>query len=592
MNAGKGIHLALDTELLKVLPVAVYTTDAEGFLTFYNEAAAEFWGTKPELGRTRWSGAYRFYSVNGEPLTHEQGPVALTIKTGEAQRHECITERPDGTRIHTLAFPYPLRDASGQLIGVLNLLTDITDSYKVAAAQARLAAVVASSDDVIVTKTLSGHITSWNKGATRIFGYEEQDVLGLSINLIVPPELQDEEKEILARIARGEHIDHYETERVAKDGRRVYVSLTVSPLHDRSGKIIGASKVARDITEKKRTEEMQRLLLGELNHRVKNMLAIVQSIATQTLRNAASPEEFTENFTGRVQSIARAHTLFTRDAWQGTDIRDLVRDQLMLDDEKDDRISWSGAPFTLEPQSAMSFSMILHELGTNARKYGALSVPGGRLTLQWTLDAKAELVVQWMERGGPLVHAPLRRGFGTTLIERGLKAHNGEAVIQYDPEGLICEIKLPLPTNTQINLPLGERNAVTASFADSLSIKGKRILVIEDEPLVSMDIETCLAESGSIVVGPANNVKRARHLIESESFDGALVDANLAGEPVDEIASALVARGIPFVFLTGYGRDSLPAAFRDTGIIGKPYTREQLVTAAGRMLNGRPVPQA
>jgi len=589
MSAGKGALLAVDTDLLKLLPVAIYTTDANGFLTFYNDAAAEFWGIKPELGRTRWSGAHRFYSVSGERILLENGPVATTLKSGEAARHECITERPDGTRIHTLAFPYPLRDASGRLTGTINLLTDVTDSYKGAAAQARLAAIVASSDDAIVAKTLTGHITSWNKGATRIFGYEEKDVLGLSINIIVPPELQDEERRILTRIGRGEHIDHYETVRVAKDGRRVDVSLTVSPLHDKHGKIIGASKVARDITEKKRAEEMQRLLLGELNHRVKNMLAIVQSIATQTLRRATSPDEFAKSFTGRVQAIARAHTLFTRDSWQGTDIRDLVRDQLLLDDEEDSRISWSGAPVSLEPQTAMSFSMILHELGTNARKYGALSVPSGRLSLQWSLDPDAGLVLNWFERGGPLVHAPLRHGFGTTLIEKGLKAHGGQAEINFDPEGLICEIRLPLPTNAQMSLPLpplGQQDTRPAERPDPLSIKGKRILVIEDEPLVSMDIETCLAESGSIVVGPANNVTLARQLIESESFDGALVDANLAGEPVDEIANALLARRIPFVFLTGYGRDSLPAAFRETGIIGKPYTREQLVAAAGQMLNG------
>jgi CheY-like chemotaxis protein len=180
------------------------------------------------------------------------------------------------------------------------------------------------------------------------------------------------------------------------------------------------------------------------------------------------------------------------------------------------------------------------------------------------------------------------------LIEKGLKAHGGQAEIRYDAEGLSCDIRLPLPTDVQISLPLpiGEPDIPTPQRAEPLNLKGKRILVIEDEPLVSMDIETCLAESGSIVVGPANNVKRARQLIESESFDGALVDANLAGEPVDELANALVARGIPFVFLTGYGRDSLPAAFRDTGIIGKPYTREQLVAAAGQMLNGRPIPQA
>jgi PAS domain S-box-containing protein len=586
--------LAIDTELLKVLPVAVYMTDTAGFITFYNDAAAEFWGTRPELGRARWTGAHRLYSVTGEPIALEDGPVASTLRSGEAERHEYITERSDGTRVHTLSFPYPLRNGRGKPIGCINLLTDVTDSYLGAAAQARLAAIVASSDDAIATKTLTGHITSWNKGATRIFGYEESEILGHPVNIIVPPELQDEEKQILARIARGEHIDHYETVRVAKDGRRVDISLTVSPLHDKHGRIVGASKVARDITEKKRAEEMQRLLLGELNHRVKNMLAIVQSIAAQTLRSAASPEAFARSFTGRVQALARAHTLFTRDSWQGTDIHDLVRDQLLLDDEKldgeeDKRIEWSGPRVMLAPQLAMSLSLILHELGTNARKYGALSVPGGRLSLQWSLDAKACLVLHWVERGGPLVQVPLRRGFGTTLIEKGLKTHGGEAEIHYDPEGLSCEIKLPVPPDKQISLPLDGPPAAAARRADAPSLQGKRILVIEDEPLVSMDIESCLAEAGSTVVGPANSVTRARQLIESERFDGALVDANLAGQPVDELARALAARDIPFVFLTGYGRDSLPAAFRDAGIIGKPYTHEQLVAATGQMLNGRQV---
>ncbi len=131
---------------------------------------------------------------------------------------------------------------------------------------------------------------------------------------------------------------------VTKDGKRVDISLTISPLHDKAGKVIGASKVARDITERKRSEEMQSLLLGELNHRVKNTLAIVQSIAAQTLRRASSPKEFAASFSGRVQALARAHTLFTRDSWKGTDITDLVHDQLMLDDENDNRISWSGPP--------------------------------------------------------------------------------------------------------------------------------------------------------------------------------------------------------------------------------------------------------
>lgn len=583
--------MAINTKLFEILPVPVYLTDAEGFITFYNEAAASFWGWHPELGRARWSGAVRLLTLDEQDLPHDEGPVALTLKSGEPTRGECLTERPDGKRVLTLSFPSPIKNAAGEVTGVINILSDISGQYQNDAALARIAAIVSSSDDAIVTKTLTGRVTSWNKGAARIFGYEEKEMIGQPINLIVPPELQDEEKRILEQIARGQHIDHYETVRVAKDGRRVNISLTISPLHDRNGKIIGASKIARDITEKKRSEELQQLLLGELNHRVKNTLAIVQSIATQTLRRAGSPEEFTKAFSGRVQALARAHTLFTRDAWQGTDIHDLVHDQLMLDDANDERITWSGPPFTLEPQAALSFSMILHELGTNARKYGALSVPGGNLTIEWSLDQEG-MTFHWIEKNGPLVHAPLRHGFGTTLIEKGLKAHGGEAAIQYEPEGLICQISLPLPKATQPGLPLslslnGHGMTVDRLSTDPLHLKGKRILVIEDEPLVSIDIEACLTESGSFVVGPAANLDRARRLIETETFDGALVDANLGGEPVDDLAHALTRKGIPFIFLTGYGRDSLPVAFRDSSMIGKPYTRESLIASTGKMVKPR-----
>jgi two-component sensor histidine kinase/CheY-like chemotaxis protein len=361
-------------------------------------------------------------------------------------------------------------------------------------------------------------------------------------------------------------------------------------LYDDAGKVVGASKTARDITERKRSEELKNLLLGELNHRVKNTLAIIQSIATQTLRRAPSPPDFVSSFSGRVQALARAHTLFTRDSWQGTHIADLVRDQLMLDNN-DERISYSGPPVAMDPQVAVNFSMILHELGTNARKYGALSVAGGRLSVKWELlpgsrGGTESILLCWIERGGPLVHEPLRHGFGTMLIEKGLKTYGGEAELQYDPEGLICIIRLPLPKGTladsTLSLPRNGHSAFLLEH-DRISLNGKRILIIEDEPLVWMDIETFLSESGSIIVGPAGNIDSARLLIEAEKFDGVLMDANLGGQPVDELAAALVKRNIPFVFLTGYGRESLPKAFRDSRMVAKPYTREQLLTAAAQM---------
>src|ERR1051326_8113496 len=274
----------LGTELLEALPIAVYTTDADGRITYYNDAAAELWGHRPELGSSKWCGSWKIFWPDGRPLPHDQCPMAITLKTGEPVRGvEAIAERPDGTRVNFLPYPTPLRDASGRLTGAINLLMDITERHANEVHAARLAAIVATSDDAIVSKTLEGLVTSWNAAATRLFGYAPEEMIGQSIKRIIPPELHAEEDGILAQLRRGEHIDHYETVRVAKDGRRIDVSLCVSPLRDKSGKVIGASKIARDIAERKQAEMLQRLLVQELNHRVKNTLATIQAIANQSI---------------------------------------------------------------------------------------------------------------------------------------------------------------------------------------------------------------------------------------------------------------------------------------------------------------------
>src|SRR6516165_7522325 len=294
--------------LLEALPVPVYMTDADGRITFYNEAAAELWGHRPQLGSDKWCGSWRLFWPDGRPLPHDECPMALALKRGEPIRGvEALAERPDGTRVRFLPYPTPLRDDNGRLTGAINLLMDITERHDAQLESARLAAIVVSSDDAIISKTLEGRITSWNAGATRIFGYEASEMIGESILRIIPPELHGEEREILARLQRGERIDHYETVRVARDGRRVDVSLTVSPLRDRSGKVVGASKVGRDITDRKRAEKLQQVLTDELSHRVKNTLATVQAIANQSLVRAKSPTDFVSSFTGRLQALAKAH---------------------------------------------------------------------------------------------------------------------------------------------------------------------------------------------------------------------------------------------------------------------------------------------
>lgn len=308
-------------DLIEALPGAVYTTDAKGLLTSYNPAAAELWGREPELGTDEWCGSWRMFWPDGTPLPHDQCPMAIALKEKRAIRGaEAVAVRPDGVRVPFLAYPTPLRDESGEVTGAVNMLVDITERKRAEELAERLAAVVESSDDAIISKDLDGIVRTWNQGAERLFGYAADEMVGKSIRTVISSDRHGEEDDILNRIRRDEHIDHYETVRLRKDGSRVWVSLTISPLKDSQGKVIGASKVARDITERRRADEHRKVLMGELNHRVKNTLAIVQSIATQTLGHAETIVEARDAFGSRLINLAKAHDVLTRESWTGANL--------------------------------------------------------------------------------------------------------------------------------------------------------------------------------------------------------------------------------------------------------------------------------
>jgi two-component sensor histidine kinase/CheY-like chemotaxis protein len=376
------------------------------------------------------------------------------------------------------------------------------------------------------------------------------------------------------------------------DGTRVPFLAFPTPLFDQDGQLTGAVNMLVEITERKQAEERQQLLLRELDHRVKNTLATVQALASQTLRGSNSAAEFVTSFSSRVQALARAHALLTRSTWPGAGVMELVRDQLLLGSPDDDRISCSGPALMLAPQPALHLALALHELGTNARKHGALSAPGGRLAVSWKVRSRGgrKLLLHWSETGGPPVSAPTRRGFGTSLVEHSMQAHGGEGSIYYAAEGVVCEIGLPLPDLEPPAPGLPDPGAL-AAWSDSLAVpparaqasNGRRILVIEDEPLVAMEIAAGLEAAGYAVVGPAGNLRTATALLEQARFDGALLDANLAGNPVAEIAAALTRRKIPFAFVTGYGREALPRPFAGAPMVGKPFTERELCAAVERL---------
>jgi PAS domain S-box-containing protein len=253
--------------LLDALPAGAYTCDAQGLITYFNRQAVQLWGREPKLNDPvdRYCGSFKLFAADGTPIQHDQCWMALALRERrEFNGQEILVERPDGTRRTALAHANPIVDDSGALRGAFNVLVDITDAKQAETAQALLAAIVESSDDAIVSKTLEGRIRSWNAGAERLFGFTAAEAIGQPITNIIPPERRDEEQTILARLRAGERIEHYETVRQTKDGRHLHISLTISPLRDATGKIVGASKVARDITARKESEAALVALKNEL----------------------------------------------------------------------------------------------------------------------------------------------------------------------------------------------------------------------------------------------------------------------------------------------------------------------------------------
>jgi PAS domain S-box-containing protein len=453
-NAAAGIFFAAPVEaysregyfrkILDELPAAIYVTDALGRITYFNEAAATLWGHRPSVGTSEWCGSWKLYWPDGRALPHGDCPMAIAIKEKRAVRGlEAVAERPDGTRVPFEPYPTPLFDAAGELIGAVNMLIDITDRKRAEEVKQRLASIVQFSDDAIISKSLKGKIESWNAGAERIFGYTASEAIGQSVEMLIPPDRLDEEPEIINRIRRGERIDHYETVRRRKDGSLIDISLTVSPIMDADGTVISASKIARDITERKRNQAHIALLAREAEHRAKNVLATVQAIVHLT--EAETVADYKNAVEGRVQALANVHSLFVKSHWAGAELHDLVTKELAPYRKGDGtRVTVEGPAFALEPNTAQTIAVVVHELTTNAVKYGALSVTEGRVAVSWIRNDKGHLVLRWTETGGPPVAPPSHKGVGTRVMASMIKQAKGQIRSDWHRAGLVCEISLPV----------------------------------------------------------------------------------------------------------------------------------------------------
>ena len=326
-----------------------------------------------------------------------------------------------------------------------------------AASEARYRLAVESATDyAIFTTDLAGRITGWNAGAENLMGWSEEEVLGQHANLIFTPEDDRQaiaETEMRLSVTEGGAED--DRWHLKSDGTRFWANGQMMPLRDDDGGLIGFLKILRDRTAEKRAGERQQLLVHELNHRVKNTLATVQAFTTQTLRAAGSMNEAREAITARLIALSKAHDVLTAENWAGADLAEIVSDALRLHGGDGQRCRWQGNPIRVLPRTAVALAMMLHELATNAIKYGALSNATGCVQVTWRIidegglppEARLRLALRWQERGGPPVTPPVRQGFGSRLIERGLAGElGGEVRMRYEPAGVICDVDVPLET--------------------------------------------------------------------------------------------------------------------------------------------------
>jgi PAS domain S-box-containing protein len=308
-------------EMIDALPAAIYTTDAEGRITHFNPAAVEFSGRTPELGTDRWCVSWKLYHPDGTPMPHDACPMAVALREGRASHgEEAIAERPDGSRVWFMPYPTPLRDADNRVVGGINMLIDVSERKREEEVRARLAAIVESSDDAIVSKDLNGIITTWNAGAERLFGYTAAEVIGQPITIVIPPDRLDEEPEIIGRIRRGERVDHFETIRRHKDGSLLDISLTVSPIVNSDGTIVGASKIARDITERRMLDRQKDAFIGIAAHELRTPVTGIKAYTQLLSRRLTRAGD-----TASVETLGKLEAQVDRLNGLITDLLDITR---------------------------------------------------------------------------------------------------------------------------------------------------------------------------------------------------------------------------------------------------------------------------
>jgi PAS domain S-box-containing protein len=449
-------------EIFEHLPIATCVCDSAGRIVQYNRRAAALWDRVPYAGQTydHFTAQCRFFNVKGDELPRTR--LGEVLRTRKSIRDEEVTvERANGKRLVVVINVDPLFDAQGELIGAISCFQDITERKQMTDAldrsrqdlrqqEERWNATYEHAAIGIVEIDADGLFLRVNEAICSMTGGTREELLKWRLFGRTHPDDRDVDAELYRRQVAGD-IGFYSIEKrfVRKDGRVIWIAVRSSTVRDAAGNFLYGVRVVQDVTERKEAEERQKLLIDELNHRVKNTLATVQSLATQTARGTDSPEAFRRAFEGRLIALSHAHDQLTRRHWRNADLRGIVAGVTApYLSRSQDQITIEGEDITVKPRVALTLALALHELTTNASKYGALSIPTGRIEVVWTItrppSAPPQLRIEWREHNGPIVEAPTRHGFGSRFIEGSVAAElQGAARLDYHPSGLVCTMKIP-----------------------------------------------------------------------------------------------------------------------------------------------------
>ena len=597
----------LNRKLLDKLPAGVYVCNAEGLITYFNDHAVQMWGRAPTLNEPmdRFCGSSRLYHSDGRAMPHDECWMALALKTGQEYNGvEVIVERPDGSRRTALAHISPIFDDAGILEGAINIVVDISDRKEAERANAFLGSIVESSDDAIISKSLDGVIQSWNVGAERLFGYSSVEAIGQSIKMIIPPELIHEERIILSRLCNGERIEHYETTRVAKGGRRIEISVTISPVRDGTGQIVGALKIARDITSRKENEAALVALKNELEdahlrkneflatvaHELRNPLAAVcNSLQLLALDDSLSPT------VDQIREIMdQQNKQMIRLVDDLLDASRISRGQIELRQEVVELASVVGVavqasrPYIDKAKHQLAITLptkpvvlnvdpirlaqVLGNLLCNAAKY---TPPGGQIWLSARVanegvelsvrdtgigiraDVLPRIFDMFMQVESSKADSIGGLGIGLALAKKLVDLHDGRIEVLSEGEGKGTEFVVWLPASSLRKQPRAIKPRESSKVG--LSSSPLRILVVDDTYAAAFVMSRLLEKLGHKVETAADAMAAIAAVIRSKP-DVVFSDIAMPGINGYELAHRLKQmpemKGVLLVALTGYGQDT------------------------------------